>query len=175
MPTILPGNATRTERSLEAASGDRVERMPVPVGDLWDPDACPEAALPWLAWALSVDRWDPDWPLDAKRAVVADSVRHHRVKGTLAAVRRALEDVGAIYDVEENPGGAAFTLQVDIFNSGSLLTGAIPRVREQIEDSKRLSVHVSIAATAGFEARAAVAAGAALVQVAPFSAVLEAA
>ena len=168
--TLLPSNATALERVLEAAPGARVEGMPVLVDDLWRPDACPENALPWLAWALSVDRWDPDWPTDVKRLVVADSVGQHRRKGTLSAVRRALDDVGAVYDIVENPNGERFRIAVGIFNSGSLLTGAIPQVQAQIDESKRLSVHVDVTATTGFAGSVELAGGLGLVQVATFEA-----
>ncbi|GHK16942.1 hypothetical protein ECZU03_07310 [Escherichia coli] len=32
--------------------------MPVPLRTLWNWRTCPVKLLPYLAWALSVDRWD---------------------------------------------------------------------------------------------------------------------
>lgn len=166
--TLLPRNATAAERAMEGASAARVEGLAVPGADLWNPADCPETALPWLAWALSVDRWDPAWPTDVKRLVVADSVAQHRRKGTLAAVRRALDDVGAVYEITENPKGARFTIHVDVFNSASLLSGTLAQVRAQIDEAKRLSVHATVTATAGLRGTIGVRGGAAAVSVAAF-------
>ncbi|TKA96910.1 phage tail protein I, partial [Cereibacter changlensis] len=58
MTSILPPNATKAERAFEAALAALCD-LPVPVGQLWSPETCPAALLPWLAWALSVDDWDP--------------------------------------------------------------------------------------------------------------------
>lgn len=95
--SLLPPNATVQERALEATVR-RATDQNVPVRYVWSPDACPKDLLPWLAWALSVDVWDPSWPEAVKRDVLRASVGVHRKKGTVGAVRRALEalDLGAI-------------------------------------------------------------------------------
>ena len=163
--SLLPPNATPLERALEGAAG-RLGLVPTPVRDAWDPERCPAAALPWLAWALSVDRWDPDWPDATKRAVVADSAAAHRRKGTLAAVERTLIDIGAVFDIEERPGGAHHEMAIRILNSGSLLTADAAGIRAQIDSAKRASVHYTLALVAGAELSVRAAAGAAAVQVA---------
>jgi phage tail P2-like protein len=66
----------------------------VPIGDLWNPDACPAHLLPWLAWALSVDEWDSGWSETTKRRTLMDSIGVHRSKGTVAAVKTALAAAG---------------------------------------------------------------------------------
>ena len=58
---LLPGNASELER-LAAEALAQIERVPVPIRDLWNPDTCPVALLPYLAWAFSVDRWSQAWP-----------------------------------------------------------------------------------------------------------------
>lgn len=96
MTTLLPQNATALERSIEvAASRD----TPVPILALWDVDACPAAALPWLAWALHVDGWDEGATETEKRDAIRQSVRLHRKKGTPWALKRALETLGIDVDV----------------------------------------------------------------------------
>ncbi|MFB9149520.1 phage tail protein I [Roseovarius ramblicola] len=86
-PSLLPPNATPQERAIEAATG----RAPaVAVRSVWDPDTCPANVLPWLAWALSVDQWDPDWPEGQKRDVIRTAIAIQRQKGTAGAVRDAL-------------------------------------------------------------------------------------
>lgn len=91
--TVLPPNATATETAIEGASA-RVGDVPVPNGALWDADTCPAAFLPWLANALSVDDWDPDWTDETKRGVIRASVAVHRRKGSLGSVRSALAAAG---------------------------------------------------------------------------------
>lgn len=91
--SLLPPNATPVEHGFEAA-GERITVLPVPVRDTWNPATCPAQLLPWLAWALSVDRWDNGWTDDQKRAVIAASVTVHRRKGTFGAVQSALAAAG---------------------------------------------------------------------------------
>lgn len=83
---LLPGNATRFERALLAA--ELHHKIDVSIGVLWRPDECPEALLPYLAWALSVDVWSEAWPVLKKRDVIKQSVELHRLKGTLEGIRR---------------------------------------------------------------------------------------
>lgn len=91
--TLLPNNATGGELALEQATA-RVGAVPVQIDSLWNPDTCPAHLLPWLAWALSVDDWDPNWPEGVKRAVIRQSVGIHRRKGTKGAVVEALRAAG---------------------------------------------------------------------------------
>ncbi|WP_316347597.1 phage tail protein I [Desulfuromonas acetoxidans] len=92
--SLLPANATSLERDLETVTA-RVADIPIVVGTLWNPQTCPASLLPWLAWALSVDDWQSDWPEATKRAVLAESLLIHCRKGTPWAVERALIAAGA--------------------------------------------------------------------------------
>jgi len=83
MANILPSNATKYERTL-ASQVERLLKLGIPINDLWNPKKCPIEMLPYLAWALSVDIWNDDWPEHKKRRIVAESVKNHRLKGTLA-------------------------------------------------------------------------------------------
>lgn len=91
--SILPPNATALETALEEAFKS-ILAFDVPVGRLWSAEAIPAGLLGYLAWALSVDEWDPDWSEGRKREVIAASVEIHRRKGTPWAIRRALATVG---------------------------------------------------------------------------------
>jgi phage tail P2-like protein len=93
--SLLPPSSSLSERALEGA----VERaFTTPDADviarMWNPDTCPAAFLPWLAWALSVDTWDAGWTEETQRAVIRASIAVHRRKGTRAAVRTALDAAG---------------------------------------------------------------------------------
>lgn len=92
MSDLLPLNSTEFERALAGAMS-RISEIPSPLRDLWRPDTCPVDFLPWLAWALSVDEWDPSWSEERKRAQVADSLKLHMKKGTPWAVKTALESI----------------------------------------------------------------------------------
>jgi len=108
MPDLLPINATTQERAISLA----VDRLPdVPIKTLWTPQTCPEAQLPWLAWALSVDEWDAAWPIETKRQAVADSIEQHRKKGTVGALRRALQRLGYEVEIDEQTG-VAYTFRL---------------------------------------------------------------
>jgi phage tail P2-like protein len=91
--TLLPPNATAQEVATDLATA-RIADVPVPLDTLWNPLTCPEAVLPWLAWALSIDEWDAGWPEDRRRETIAQALFVHRRKGTLAAVRTALITAG---------------------------------------------------------------------------------
>lgn len=91
--TLLPANASDFERAIEATTAG-LSDTPVPLRALWNPETCPVALLPWLAWALSVDDWASDWPEATQREVIAASVEVHRHKGTRGAILRALDAMG---------------------------------------------------------------------------------
>ncbi|CAE7405611.1 J [Symbiodinium microadriaticum] len=105
------------------AATARLGAVPVPIKWLWHVDLCPPELLPWLAWALSVDEWDPAWSDDQKREVIAASAAIHRIKGTRAAVERALATLGVTVTLEEwweqNPQGPAHTFDLFIDATGA--------------------------------------------------------
>lgn len=92
--SILPPNSTPLERALEATFAARLDALPLPVGQMMNPATCPAAFLPWLAWALSVDEWSPEWTEQTQRAAIAASIGVHRRKGTVAALRAAIAAAG---------------------------------------------------------------------------------
>jgi phage tail P2-like protein len=108
--TLLPPSATAQERALDLTTA-RIGDVPVPLRTLWDADTCPAALLPWLAWAMAVDTWDPAASEAAKRQSIKDSVEAHRRKGTAGALYAAL----APYDVtieewqDQVPQGLPYT------------------------------------------------------------------
>lgn len=91
--SALPESSGAAEKALANAVRDTLS-VNVPISDIWNPDTCPAAVLPWLAWALSVDRWDNSWSDETKRNVIRVSIEVHRRKGTVAAVQTALDAQG---------------------------------------------------------------------------------
>ena len=109
-----------------ADAAARISAVPPNVRDVWNPNACPEALLPWLAWAFSVDAWDPRWTDEQKRKTIRRAIEVQRIKGTIGAVRRAL---GAIdiqsrlleWHRQETPGDP-FTYQLFVDASSNAAT-----------------------------------------------------
>jgi len=98
--SLLPPNAPAPERAIESTMASATD-LPVPVPTVWDPARCPGPLLPWLAWAMSVDDWDSEWPDSVKRSLIAESLRIHRIKGTVAAIRRVLRVLGVEAELAE--------------------------------------------------------------------------
>lgn len=93
MTSLLPPNATKAERAIEAALS-RIGDIQTPARLMWSPDLIPAEFLPWLAWALSVDDWDANWSEARKREVIRASIPLHRIKGTRGSIELALESMG---------------------------------------------------------------------------------
>lgn len=49
-----------------AEVGQKASKIPTLSRSLWNADTCPEALLPYLAWACSVDFWRETWPAEKK-------------------------------------------------------------------------------------------------------------
>jgi phage tail P2-like protein len=91
---LLPPASTPLERALVGAIVPSIDAVPVDFERLWNPATCAIELLPWLAWALSIDRWDPSWSDAEKRAAVGSAIAVQRRKGT----RRSVEEVLASFD-----------------------------------------------------------------------------
>lgn len=144
---LLPGNSTELER-LAAQALAQIERVPVPLRDLWNPDACPVALLPYLAWAFSVDRWSQSWPESAKRNSIKAAYFIHSRKGTIGALRRVVEPLGYLIEVMEwwqtVPEGVPGTFALKV---GVLETGITEEMYQEltwlIDDAKPLTRHLT--------------------------------
>ncbi|HHT0448838.1 phage tail protein I [Klebsiella michiganensis] len=143
--SLLPPSSTAWMRSAESASA-RLSAITVALRTLWSPTACPVDLLPYLAWALSVDRWDKSWPAAKKVAAIQQSYWLHRRKGTRAAVRRVIEDMGFSatfaewFDVGDEPG--TFRLEVDV-NDVGITPKTLDELNRLISDAKPVSRHLS--------------------------------
>ncbi|MBC3489902.1 phage tail protein I [Pseudomonas taiwanensis] len=153
---LLPGNADELER-LAAEALAQIERVPIPLRDLWNPDTCPVELLPYLAWAFSVDRWSSAWPASAKRAAIRSAYFIHAHKGTIGALRRVVEPLGYLVEVrewwQEAPLGVPGTFRLLV---GVLDTGITEEMYQEltwlIDDAKPLSRHL-VGLAIGLETR----------------------
>lgn len=141
---ILPSNSTTLE-VLAAQALNKIQRVPIPISTLYNPDTCPVDLLPYLAWAWSVDRWDPSWADQTKRNVIKASYSVHKKKGTIGSLRRVVEPLGYLIKVTEwwNFGGVPGTFKLDI---GVLDTGITDEMYQELErlisDAKPVSRHL---------------------------------
>lgn len=145
--SLLPPTASPAERAIEAATA-RLADLPVPLRELWSPDACPLALLPWLAWAYSVDQWDSRWTEAQKRAVVRNSLFVHRYKGTLGAVERAIGALGYTVRIvewfDDTPRADAFTFRVDIHIADTGIDEPMYATMERlVNDAKNVRSYLS--------------------------------
>lgn len=148
MSDLLPHNATAQERALAGATA-RVGAVPVVVREMWDPDTCPADLLPWLAWALSVDVWDPTWTNTQKRAAIRTAIAVQQRKGTIGAVRDALGAVGLPARVLEwhraqvigNP--YTYKLQIEVEGGAELVSPeAVADAIAAVDRTKSLRSHL---------------------------------
>lgn len=143
--SLLPINATPQEQALSDAI-ERAFSLDVPIPDVWNPDTCPVDYLPWLAFAFSVDEWDPTWTEEAKRVAIKSSVPLHRKKGTVGAVKRALAPYGAAAVLVEwfdmTPQGSPFTFEVLV--SQDLTAEQTESLNRAIQAAKPVSRHYSV-------------------------------
>jgi phage tail P2-like protein len=92
--SLLPDNATVLETALEMADA---ARYPLAAGDVIrckDPNECPEAILPVLAWERSTDLWDDGWDLAKKRYVTSRAIAMQKMKGTAAGIKEYVRVMG---------------------------------------------------------------------------------
>lgn len=132
--TLLPLNATPGERNIEAATA-RIGDVGAPLRDLWNPDTCPAALLPWLAWALSIDGWRPTWPEYIKRARIRSALNVARKKGTADSVRQVVASFGGAITLREwwqnEPPTEPHTFELTLTVAGD---GGAPPTAEFVDD-----------------------------------------
>lgn len=145
--SLLPGNAFELERQAAQALA-QIQRVPIPLRQLWNPDTCPTPLLPYLAWSLSVDRWDGNWSDATKRAAIRASFFIHSRKGTIGALRRVVEPLGYLIEIIEwwqtVPEGVPGTFALKV---GVLETGITEEMYQEltflIDDAKPRSRHLT--------------------------------
>lgn len=91
--TLLPANRTAFEEAADL-TGARIAELSLELPKLVRPFQVPAPFLPWVAWGLSVDFWEKDWPEDKHRLMLARSLRMHARKGTATAIAEAVRIMG---------------------------------------------------------------------------------
>lgn len=142
---LLPVGSSALEVAAAKAAAE-IGRVPVPLRTLWNWRTCPVNLLPYLAWALSVDRWDFNWPEATKRSVIASSFFVHQHKGTISALRRVVEPLGFLIEVREwwqlNEEPGTFRLVVGVLDNG-ITDEMYQELERLINDAKPASRHLT--------------------------------
>ncbi|MNT00427.1 Phage tail protein [compost metagenome] len=121
--------------------------MPTPVRDIWNADTIPAGLLPWLAWAYSVDEWSANWTPEQQREAIKRSVSVHRYKGTIGAVREALDALGYGVVIQEwyqkLPEGEPYTFNVKLTTGQvGIDQPALAKIFQIINSTKNLRSHL---------------------------------
>ncbi|WP_210712591.1 phage tail protein I [Pseudomonas sp. MWU349] len=144
MTSLLPSNSTFLERALEATNSSDAATM---LRTLYNPSTCPVHLLPQLAWAWSVDRWDPRWSETVKRNAIRASFFIHARKGTIGALRRVVEPLGYLIEVVEwfnlEPEGVpgTFMLKVGV-SDGGISEETYRELAALLDDARPVSRHM---------------------------------
>ncbi|MEE1888499.1 phage tail protein I [Pseudomonas carassii] len=156
--SLLAHNASPLERQLEHVCDPRLD--PGLIRGVADSTRCPPALLPWLAWAMKVDGWEAATSESQQRALIREAIPVHRSKGSVAAVRRALQAVQVHSELKEwwqVPGAAPYTFQLTAWaNDNRMGEGAIlspqlyTRLRNLVNAVKNERSHYDFRLGAGF-------------------------
>ncbi len=168
--SLLPPSTSALERAIEQVLAERLESIERDLKTYLDPWQCRVDLLPYLAWEMSVDYWEDEWPEQIKRQVVAASIEVHSRKGTADAVRKALAAVDVAADLNEwyVSGGQPYTASVTAYAHSNLIpsgnTLLTPQLQQQIgrviDENKPLRTHVEFTVGVGFTNPLSVAAAA---------------
>ena len=107
-------------------------------------DELDENILDILAYDLHVDWYDYTYSIEAKRALIKDSVRVHKRLGTKFAVETALGGLHPNSYIEEwfQYGGEPFSFRVVLDTTHSRAGAGYFEIRKAVESYKRLSAHM---------------------------------
>lgn len=146
MNSLLPPNASELERKMAQVGKAAFDLPTIRVSR--DIDAIPSQFLPFIAWQRSVDYWDENWQEPLKRSVIKNSREQHRIKGTAAAIKRALEPFGyevkliEWFQAEPNLIPGTFNLELDLIGK-SLNQEVYNEINRLVSDAKAASRHLT--------------------------------
>ena len=165
--SLLPPNATRLERALEAGTA-RLGDVTAPIETLVNPATIAANALPWLAYGLSVDFWDTAWSEAMKRRTVAESIAQHKIKGTRASVEHVLarvDTLAMVLEAYEDPARLAphtFEVHLPLVTEAGAAGGdranaaIVDDIIAQVTAVKPLREHLTVVQTLTLESDVAV-------------------
>ena len=157
---LLPPSASTGEFAIEATIA-RIVCVPTPTRDLWNASTCPENLLPWLAWALNIENWDPTWPIEVKRARVAGAIAIQRYKGSVQSVRDVIASFGGSVVLTEwwqqSPQGVPYTFTLELTltgqNGADVAASYVDAVITEVELTMPVRCHFTFVQNSYFSAQ----------------------
>lgn len=146
MTSLLPPNASELERKITQVGKGAFALPSIRV--IKDIDHVPSQFLPFIAWQKSVDYWDENWQEALKRKVIKESRDLHRLKGTPAAIKKALEPFGyevtliEWFNAEPNLVPGTFNLELNVIGK-SLNVETYSEINRLVSESKAASRHLA--------------------------------
>ncbi|MDQ0422288.1 phage tail-like protein [Peteryoungia aggregata LMG 23059] len=104
---LHPSNVSPLRKTVEEAMV-RAFEVQFDLRSIDDPEVTPPDFVPFIAWGVSTDLWDRNWPLERKRAVAKAWFRLHSKKGTLAGIREAVRYFDSLVVGVRRPPDAAY-------------------------------------------------------------------
>jgi phage tail P2-like protein len=154
MTSLLPPSATALTKAIATVNASMFN-IPMLHRAFLSPDSCPEHLLAWLAWERSVDIYKESWTDAQKRETIRNAPAIHRRKGTVTAIKAAIESVGGtgvdlIEWWQQSPRGAPGTFTVTVTPAaGATNTKTFQTdLLAAINAANRISAHFSIQAGA---------------------------
>jgi phage tail P2-like protein len=112
--SLLPPNASPMEKAIVQVMVEMLD-IATPMALLCNPDTIPLHLLPWLAWSLGLDMWNPEWPEAVKRNRVRQAITIARRKGSAQSVHDVAAAYGGLVTIREwfetEPPGEPFTAE----------------------------------------------------------------
>lgn len=107
-------------------------------------DTLSETWLDVLAYDLHVDWYNYDYPIEAKRAILKDSVKVHQKLGTKKAVEMALGGIHPQSEIEEwfNYGGQPYRFRIVLDTTNSRVGADYDEIVKTVDIYKRLTAHL---------------------------------
>ena len=107
-------------------------------------DSLAESWLDILAYDLHVDWYNYDYPIEAKRAIIKDSVKVHQKLGTKAAVEMALGGIHPLSEIEEwfDYGGNPYRFRIVLDTTKSRVQADYDEIVKTVDIYKRLTAHL---------------------------------
>ena len=93
--SLLADNASKRELAISEAVAAWYAVPNSLLVTIWDPAKCPDALVPYLAWAVGLPLWSERWDVLKKRSVVAAWIAISRLRGTKVAFEKCLGIVDA--------------------------------------------------------------------------------
>ena len=133
---LIP-HASALERALELSAAQGLATIDTDLTQYLDPQRCPLAFLPLLAFERHIYYWDEDWSEDEKRTILAGAPARSRALGATDVMHAYVADVGATLTLlewwESGANDVPFTAEAEIGGLDTTRTEAASAQARSVE------------------------------------------